>query len=432
VGVEKTMNLETLFRVLYLSWCGAEILIAVVTRTRRGSGLLQDRGSQFVVWTLGIVALRSADWIRHIAPWNISVDTRWSIPPSLVVLIAGIAIRAACIITLGRAFSANVGIRQAQRFTRDGLYRYVRHPSYLGIEVALFAVALNSGNWACFAWILLLPTVGLLDRIQVEEKPLRTTFGEDYAAYCRTTKRLIPGLFLFVICASTLLSRTVAAQDHVGNALGGKAKLEVLHRYEGPEILPKPTRVLIRDFAYTVPTVMGEAASSHRHHGSEAAPIPDELVQQLRDSFAKTAIGQFKKMNFETDRVSDASAVLGPALVVEGEFSSIVPGSSRKRILVGFGRGASDLKTHVVISELVDGQKTILLDCNIDSKSGKKPGAILSTSGTGFAIGVATGHFGDKVSSTVKADASRMAKLIGKQTKTIMVAQQWIAKPSKK
>jgi protein-S-isoprenylcysteine O-methyltransferase Ste14 len=426
------MNLETLFRALYLSWSCAEILIAAVIRTRRSSGVIQDHGSQFVGWTLGIVALSSADRIKHIAPWNIS-DTGWLLPLSLVVLIAGIAIRAIAIITLGRAFSANVAIRDAQKLKRDGLYRYVRHPSYLGIEVAFLAIALNSGNWACFAWIFLLPTAGLLYRIQVEERALRTAFGEDYAAYCRTTKRLIPGLFLFVICATSSLTGAAVAQDHVGNALGGKAQVELLHRYEGAEMLPKPTRVVIQDFAYTPPAVTDETTSPrHHHHESDAAPIPEELVQQLRDGFAKTAIGQFKKMNLETDRVSDASVVMGPALVVEGEFNSIVPGSSRKRIIVGFGRGASDVKTHLIISEVVDGQKTVLLDCNIDSKSGKKPGAILSTSGTGFAIGVATGHFGDKMSSTVKADASRMAKLVVKQTKAIMVAQKWTSKPAHK
>jgi protein-S-isoprenylcysteine O-methyltransferase Ste14 len=423
------MNLETLFRALYLGWFAAEFLVAVVIRTRTSGGQVRDRGSQFLVWMPTVVALRSADWIQKQAPWNIPIDAHWLIPLSLVVLMAGIAIRAAAILTLGRAFSANVAIRDAQRLKRDGLYRFVRHPSYLGIEIGLFAIGLNTGNWVCLAWILLLLTLGLAYRIHVEEQVLRSAFGEEYAAYCKTTKRLIPGVFLFLICAAAV-SSAAFAQDHVGNALGGEAKVEVLHRYEGPGILPKPTRVVIRDFTNAVPVATNETTS--HHHGSDADPIPDELVQQLRDSFAKAATGQFKKMNFETDRVSDGGVVIGPVLVVEGEFTSIVRGSSRERIIVGFGRGASDLKTHVVISELVNGQKTILLDCNIDSKSGKKPGAILSTSGTGFAIGAATGHFGDKMSSTVQADASRVAKLVGKETKAIMIAQQWITKPEQK
>ena len=101
----------------------------------------------------------------------------------------------------------------------------------------------------------------------------------------------------------------------------------------------------------------------------------DILVQQLQDSFAKTLIGRFKKMNLECARVQDAKTITGPALV-QGEFTTIAPGNPRARIIIGFGRGASDLETHVTISEVFNGQRTILLECNIDSKSGKKPGAI--------------------------------------------------------
>ncbi len=157
---------------------------------------------------------------------------------SLLVLISGITVRAAAIITLGRAFSVNVAIRDEQRLKRDGLYRFVRHPSYLGIEIAFFAIGLNSGNWACLLWILLLPTLGLVYRIHVEEQVLRSAFGGEYAAYCKTTKRLIPGLFLFLICTSAVLSPAASAQTHVGNAHSGEAKVEMLHRYKGLEMLP--------------------------------------------------------------------------------------------------------------------------------------------------------------------------------------------------
>jgi hypothetical protein len=247
----------------------------------------------------------------------------------------------------------------------------------------------------------------------------------------KTTKRLIPDLFLFLSCISSVLSPAASAQDHVGNVLGGEAKIEVLHRYERPDMLPKPAQVVIQDFTNSGP-IITDAEVSHHHHHADSHVTPDELVQQLQDSFAKTLIGQLKKMNLEPERLSDASTVVGSALVIEGEFTSIAPGNSRKRIIVGFGRGASDLKTHVTIYELGNGHRIILLECNIDSQSGKKPGAVMSTSGTGFAAGVATGHFGDKRSSTVQADASRMAKLIIKQTKTIMIAQQWITEPQQK
>jgi len=35
----------------------------------------------------------------------------------------------------------------------------------------------------------------VLHRIRIEEEALRGIFGDEYDQYCRTTKRLVPGIF---------------------------------------------------------------------------------------------------------------------------------------------------------------------------------------------------------------------------------------------
>jgi protein-S-isoprenylcysteine O-methyltransferase Ste14 len=117
---------------------------------------------------------------------------RWS---GLALLIAGLVVRIAAIVTLGRAFSANVAIRTEQTVQRAGLYRLVRHPSYLGMEIIFLAAGLHAHNWISLGILLVLPTIGVLARIRVEEAALLGAFGEDYADYMRTTKRLIPGVY---------------------------------------------------------------------------------------------------------------------------------------------------------------------------------------------------------------------------------------------
>jgi hypothetical protein len=220
-------------------------------------------------------------------------------------------------------------------------------------------------------------------------------------------------------CFMMVISWTANAQNSVGNILTGDAKLEVLRRYSGPKIASRPRCVLIQDF-----TTTGAVVTEDKHHPLPQGP--QALLKQVQDSFASTLLAQFKKANIDAHRVSDASAVVGPALAIQGEFVTVDAGNSRKRILLGFGRGASDVKTHVIISFVQNHKRTVLLDCNINAQSSKKPGAILSTSGEGFALGVLLGHFGDKRSSTVQADASRMAKLVGKQSEAVMLAQGWI------
>lgn len=186
---------QLLFKWLCLGWFGAEVLLAIAMRTRRSAGTLHDRGSQLLIWVTITVTMCTADWVQQMAPWSMFHDAQWLRPLSLAVLVAGLTIRAIAIVTLGKAFSVNVAIRSAQKVQRSGLYRLVRHPSYLGMEIGFLAIGIHSRNWACLAFIFALPTVAILYRIHVEEAALNAAFGEEYADYSRATKRLFPGVY---------------------------------------------------------------------------------------------------------------------------------------------------------------------------------------------------------------------------------------------
>jgi protein-S-isoprenylcysteine O-methyltransferase Ste14 len=194
-AAEGAMSVLALWPWLCWCWFAAEAVMAVVFRTRRSGGSVRDRGSLLLIFAAITAALMSSDWIVKLAPWSIPGGAAWLRPVSMVVLILGLAVRAAAILTLGRSFSMNVAIRNLQRVQRAGLYCFVRHPSYLGMEIGLLAIGLHSRNWACLAWIVGLPTLALLYRIHVEEAVLHEAFGDEYAAYSRVTKRLIPGVF---------------------------------------------------------------------------------------------------------------------------------------------------------------------------------------------------------------------------------------------
>jgi protein-S-isoprenylcysteine O-methyltransferase Ste14 len=110
-------------------------------------------------------------------------------------MVAGLALRWTAFFSLGKAFSANVAIRDTQTLNRSGLYAVVRHPSYAGLLIIFLAIALAEKNWLSAAIVFILPTAALLYRIHVEEIALREAFGDQYVDYSRTTKRLIPGIY---------------------------------------------------------------------------------------------------------------------------------------------------------------------------------------------------------------------------------------------
>ena len=120
-----------------------------------------------------------------------------------------------------------------------------------------------------------------------------------------------------------------------------------------------------------------------------------------------------------------------PILVVAGEFVAINEGDETKRIMIGFGRGASNITTHVTVSSVTQGHPTVVLEFNLSSESGKKPGAVATMGVGSLAVGAAAGGVSDR-KSTVEADASRMAKLVAKQLEAFMADQKWISTtPSK-
>jgi len=189
------MNQEYIFHALTIVWTVGEILVALITTTGRGQGKIRDRGTQIILWIVIIASFQIDEWMHHFLPADMPGSDSWLRPMAIWVFVIGLGIRAAAIVTLGSAFSANVAMREGQRLQRNGLYSVVRHPSYLGLEMILLACALHARTWACFAVVFIPPTLALLYRIHVEESALRLAFGADYEDYSRSTKRLIPGVY---------------------------------------------------------------------------------------------------------------------------------------------------------------------------------------------------------------------------------------------
>ena len=110
-------------------------------------------------------------------------------------MVGGLLFRCYAIRQLGRYFVPVVAIQPAQGVNHLGLYRTLRHPSYTGAFITLVGYGLVLGNWLSLAVMLLVPGLVYGLRMRLEEAGLVEAFGEEYRAYMRRTKRLIPFLF---------------------------------------------------------------------------------------------------------------------------------------------------------------------------------------------------------------------------------------------
>jgi protein-S-isoprenylcysteine O-methyltransferase Ste14 len=189
------MILATVWLSMYLAWVAMEIAISIGMRTRRDRANVQDRGTQPGLWLAIVLSLTLSGFLQplHLAPMHLAGP--WLLPVCIAIFAAGLTVRIAAILTLGKWFTTNVATHDGQTIQRRGLYNVVRHPSYLGMEILFIAIGINSDDWLCLALSFVPPTLAVLYRIHVEEAALRAAFGPEYTEYARTTSRLIPKIY---------------------------------------------------------------------------------------------------------------------------------------------------------------------------------------------------------------------------------------------
>ena len=185
---------EILFGVTAAVWVIGERVLSFRDLRSGAWKSNQDAGSVIAV-AAGIVvgfgaglALASRDALSLPGP------VVWLIV-GLIIAWAGMLLRLWAVLTLGRFFTTTVVVRPQQTVVSGGPYRFVRHPSYLGLLILLLGFGLTLGDLAAAVVMVVLPTMGLQWRIRVEEAALRAGLGDSYLEYCKGRARLIPGIW---------------------------------------------------------------------------------------------------------------------------------------------------------------------------------------------------------------------------------------------
>ena len=158
-------------------------------------GLREDRANRWVIVAFGLIGLLDAylpAYTDRKEFWTLDGDAICWL--GVVLFAAGGALRIWPVFVLGHRFSGLVAIQPGHTLVTTGLYRLVRHPSYLGLLVNSlgWALAFRSGVGVLLTALLIPPLVA---RIRAEERLLRSHFGGEYEVYRSRTSRLIPGFY---------------------------------------------------------------------------------------------------------------------------------------------------------------------------------------------------------------------------------------------
>ena len=189
------MDLSHLFNALTAIWAISEFWIGL--RRRSGDRSRQRDGGTLRLLLVTIYAgIGLGVWLSCLRLAPIPEPPRFALfLLGMAMMAAGMLFRWWSVRVLAEYFTVDVSIRPDHRIVRDGPYRMLRHPSYTGALATFHGFALCLGDIAAVAVVVVPVTLVFLWRIRVEEAVLAHAFPDDYPAYARQTKRLLPGIW---------------------------------------------------------------------------------------------------------------------------------------------------------------------------------------------------------------------------------------------
>jgi len=186
---------ESVILLVSLLWLACEIIGGkILPRLRGGSVKAKatgDSGSRLIIMFSILLSIAIASYFGKNGVTPLPDVFFYA---GVVLMLAGIVFRQYSIWVLGRFFSTTVRIVTDHRMVTNGPYHFIRHPSYSGALLTFVGLGLASRTWG--GTFLIVALFGLVYgyRIDVEEKALKTEFGQAYIDYVKKTKRLIPFL----------------------------------------------------------------------------------------------------------------------------------------------------------------------------------------------------------------------------------------------
>jgi protein-S-isoprenylcysteine O-methyltransferase Ste14 len=120
-------------------------------------------------------------------------QSTWMNWGAVAFAVVGFAITVWARAILGSNWSGTVTIKVEHELIRTGPYRWVRHPIYSGLIMALLGTLIALDQWR---GIVALPLLWVAFAIKYlkEEQAMRQTFGEQYDEYSQTTGAIFPRL----------------------------------------------------------------------------------------------------------------------------------------------------------------------------------------------------------------------------------------------
>jgi Domain of unknown function (DUF4410) len=202
-----------------------------------------------------------------------------------------------------------------------------------------------------------------------------------------------------------------------------------------PTSLPKPERIAVYDFVVEANDVSPNNAPLSRLMravGSSQTADQQKTGRSVANTLSVELVAALKDLQLPVEPGGTAP-VADRTLAIEGQFILIDEGNRLRRVAIGLGAGASDVRTHTQLYLGTPTGPRLVDEFETDASSSRKPGAAV-TMGASSAVGAgmmaAKAAQGGVQAATVpqdtaEADAKRTAAELAKRVKQIFVDRGW-------
>jgi protein-S-isoprenylcysteine O-methyltransferase Ste14 len=188
-----TMSGMTICGYLWMAFFILWVIWAFKTKATQTHETLGSRFSYVIATVAAFYAMFSSDvplgWM-HI---RIIPREPWIEAAGITLTVVGMAFAIWARAYLGGNWSSNVTVKVGHQLVRTGPYRWVRHPIYSGLILAMIGTALNRRQVRGIVAVALL-WVGFTIKSRIEERFMTATFGPEYDEYRLSAGAIVPRL----------------------------------------------------------------------------------------------------------------------------------------------------------------------------------------------------------------------------------------------
>jgi len=176
--------------------------------------------------------------------------------------------------------------------------------------------------------------------------------------------------------------------------------------------LPRPGRILIHDFTVSDAAVQEYQGILRQQPANRNAGERQREIARLANETLMAGLAQgLRDLGFVVERAGTNTAIKEDDISIEGRIVSIDEGSPLRRLLVGFGSGASTMTVRAQVFR--PAERRMLLEFTTRADSGRMPGAAATVPATAampltMGLGVSAGS---AVVSGVNANGATVSQM---------------------